>query len=224
MTYAANQQMQAYVKQFLEYVKDGNIDQIVQEHRYRGYDIGSLVDEANFKQTPMFSCALIRTDDQAVRTAKVLKDLGVKPDQPDNLNQTALYYASREGKLQLIDFLVNEGGCNVNHVDTYGQSPMFYACREGHLEAIKKLVGYGADSDLVDNNGQTPIYYAIKGTRIDVVEYLLQNGANTANTDKKGYTPFAWAKRSNKPNILELLRKYNAAPDNDPGSNKNKQK
>ena len=51
-----------------------------------------------------------------------------------------------------MDFLVNEGNCNVNHVDTYGQAPMFYACREGHLDAIKKLVGYGADSDLVDNN------------------------------------------------------------------------
>ncbi len=97
---------------------------------------------------------------------------------------------------------------------------MFYACREGHLDAIKKLVGYGADSDLVDNNRQTPIYYAIKGNRLDVVEYLLQNGANTANVDKNAQTPFTWAKRSNKPNVLELLRKYNAAPDHDHNLNK----
>ena len=65
----------------------------------RGYDIGSLYDEANFKQTPMFSTGLIRNDDQAVRMARILRDFGVKPDQPDTLNQTALYYASREGKL-----------------------------------------------------------------------------------------------------------------------------
>jgi ankyrin repeat protein len=135
--------------------------------------VGSLLDEANFKQTPMFSTSLIKSDDQAVRMARVLKELGVKPEQPDNLNQTPLYYASREGKLQLIEYLINEGNCNVNHVDTYGQSPVFYACREGHIEAIKKLVAFGADSDLVDNNGQTPIYYAIKGTRLDVAEYLL---------------------------------------------------
>lgn len=85
--------------------------------------------------------------------ARILKELGVRPDQPDTLNQTALYYASREGKLQLIDFLVKEGNCKVNHVDTYGQSPIFYSAREGHIDAIKKLVAFGGDIDLVDNNG-----------------------------------------------------------------------
>jgi ankyrin repeat protein len=68
----------------------------------------------------MFSTSLIKTDEHAVKMARVLKDLGVKADQPDSLNQTPLYYACREGKLQLIDFMVNEGKCNVNHVDTYG--------------------------------------------------------------------------------------------------------
>jgi hypothetical protein len=41
--------MQAYVKKFLDYVKDGNIDQVLMEHRIHNYDIGSLLDEANFK-------------------------------------------------------------------------------------------------------------------------------------------------------------------------------
>lgn len=87
------------MRRFLELVKEGNIDQILQEHRVHGYDVGSLLDEANYKQTPMFSTSLISSDDQAVRMARLLRELGVKPDQPDNLNQTALYYASREGKL-----------------------------------------------------------------------------------------------------------------------------
>lgn len=78
--------MQAYVRQFLELVKDGNIDQIILEHKVRGYDVGSLLDEANFKQTPMFSTSLIKSDDQALRMAKVLKEFGVRPDQADNLN------------------------------------------------------------------------------------------------------------------------------------------
>lgn len=46
---AANQQIQSYVKQFLELVKEGNIDQILQERQVRGYDIASLLDEANYK-------------------------------------------------------------------------------------------------------------------------------------------------------------------------------
>jgi ankyrin repeat protein len=121
----------------------------------------------------MFSTSLIKSDDLAVRMARVLRELGVKPDQADTLNQTTLYYAAKEGKVKLVEFLVGEGNCNVNHVDTYGQSPIFYACREGHLDAIKKLVDYGADADLVDNSGETPIYYAIKTSRSEVVEYLI---------------------------------------------------
>lgn len=147
--------------------------------------MSQLLDEANYKQTPMFSTALIKNDDLAVRMAKVLREMGVRTDQPDNLNQTALYYASREGKLHLIDFLVGEGNCKVNQVDTYGQSPIFYACREGHLETIKKLVSYGGDPDLVDNNGQTPIFYAIKGGKYEIVEYLLNSGINVNIVDKK---------------------------------------
>ena len=203
------------MKQFLDLVKEGNIDQVLQEHRIRGYDIGSLVDEANYKQTPMFSTGLIKVDDLAVRMAKVLKEMGVKPDQPDTLNQTPLYYASREGKNKLVDFLIGEGGCKANHIDTYGQSPLFYAAREGHLETVKKLVENGANIDLVDNNGQTPIYYAIKANRIDIIEYLLESGANTAISDKKNLTPFKWAKRSNRPAIIELLKKHGKVPENE---------
>ena len=97
------------------------------------------MDEANYKQTPMFSTSLISDDAHAVRMAKVLKEMGVNPAQPDTLNQTTMYYCCREGKIQLLEFLI-ENGCNVNHIDTYGQTPIFYASREGRIDLIKKLV------------------------------------------------------------------------------------
>jgi hypothetical protein len=196
-------------------VKDGNIDQVVQEHKTHGYDMTQLLDEANYKQTPMFSTALVKNDDLAVKMARVLREMGVRTDQPDNLNQTPLYYASREGKQHLIDYFVNEGNCKVNQVDTYGQSPIFYACREGHLDTIKKLVSYGADPDLVDNNGQTPIFYAIKGGRNDIVEFLLKSGINVNIVDKKNTTLYSWTKRHNKHGILDLLKQSNALPENE---------
>lgn len=40
--------MQNYVKHFIDLVKEGNIDQILQERNTRGYDASQLVDEANF--------------------------------------------------------------------------------------------------------------------------------------------------------------------------------
>lgn len=132
-----------------------------------GIDVSTLVDEANFKQNPIFSAAVIKDENAAIEMAKILTEMGVKPNMPDSLNQTALYYASREGKLNLIDFLVKHG-CDVNHIDTYGQTPIFYGVREGNLNTVKKLIEYGADSDLIDNNGQTPLYYGIKHCKVEV--------------------------------------------------------
>lgn len=87
----------------------------------------------------MFSASLIPDDNTAVKMGQILKEMGVNPGQPDTLNQTPLYYAIREGKNQLADYLILNG-CNINHIDTYGQTPIFYAAREGHLDTIKKLV------------------------------------------------------------------------------------
>jgi ankyrin repeat protein len=42
---------------------------------------------------------------------------GVDAAIQDKLNQTALYYACREGKLSLIELLI-KSGCDVNHVDS----------------------------------------------------------------------------------------------------------
>ena len=50
---------------------------------------------------------------------KIFKEMGVNPAQPDALNKTALFYASRDGHDQVIDYLVRNG-CEVNHIDTYG--------------------------------------------------------------------------------------------------------
>ena len=64
--------------------------------------------------------------------------MGVKPNMTDSLNQTALYYAARDGKNNIIEYLIHHG-CNVNHIDTYGQTPIFYASREGNIDTVKKL-------------------------------------------------------------------------------------
>jgi ankyrin repeat protein len=64
----------------------------------------------------------------------------------DHLNQTALFYASREGKSSLVDLLVTLG-CPTNHVDSYGQTAIFYGAREGHVEVCRRLVSHGANPD-----------------------------------------------------------------------------
>ncbi len=51
----------------------------------------------------------------------------------DTLQQTALYYLARDGKLEAIKLFLSKG-VPAQQNDNYGQSPLFYACREGHLQ------------------------------------------------------------------------------------------
>jgi hypothetical protein len=51
-----------------------------------GIDVATMVDEANFKQTPIFSACVIKNDNQSLEMVRVLTQMGVKASQPDTLN------------------------------------------------------------------------------------------------------------------------------------------
>jgi ankyrin repeat protein len=55
-------------------------------------------------------------------------ELGVSPTAKDKIQQTPLYYTSREGKFLCSKFLI-ECGCPLNDKDLYQQTPVYYAAR-----------------------------------------------------------------------------------------------
>lgn len=59
---------------------------------------------------------------------KFFVECGLNPTYKDKIQQTPLYYASREGKYQCCKYLI-ESGCTVNDLDYYNQTPIFYAAR-----------------------------------------------------------------------------------------------
>ena len=150
----AGQQLQvphALAKHLLELIRKGDFEAMRAEAERLGNGQPSLVlpylRDDKYNHNAIFYATLIKEDGVQLRTVEYLIENGVDANQVDNLNQTALYYASREGKLGLIDLLVKEG-CDVNHLDSNVQSPLFYASREGHIEVVKRLVTlYGANAD-----------------------------------------------------------------------------
>ena len=68
----------------------------------------------------------------------ILIQLGVDFHQKDNLKQTPLFYAARDGKCKLIQFLI-EQGLKTNDVDIYGQNAIYYSVDKGQLAAAKLL-------------------------------------------------------------------------------------
>lgn len=150
----------------LDAIKKGDLDTVRGECEKLGNGNASLVlpylhDQKNY-HNPIFYSTLIKEEATCVRMVEYLINNGVDAASVDSLNQTALYYACREGKLNLIEVLVKQG-CSVHHTDSNVQTPLFYACREGHLEVVRRLIGlYHAEPDALDKNGQTPLYYAVR--------------------------------------------------------------
>ncbi len=79
----------------------------------------AVIADEQHKQNAVFYATLIKDDGQATRMIDYLLMQGVQACALDHLNQTALFYAAREGKSGLVDQLMNLG-CPPNHVDSYG--------------------------------------------------------------------------------------------------------
>jgi ankyrin repeat protein len=58
----------------------------------------------------------------------------------DKYGQTALFYAAREGHLEICKKLICSMGADCDQVDTNGQTPLYYAIRSVRLEAVEFLI------------------------------------------------------------------------------------
>lgn len=162
-----------------------------------------------YNQTPVFFACLIKNDVMVIKFINYFKSIGVQIDYYDDLNQTAIYYASREGLPTVIDHL-HSLGCSVNSKDKYEQTPLYYAVRENQYESVKKLVELKTDLSLTDINEQTALYYAVKLGHLEVTELLLNSGASATHSDKRKYSPMQLAEKSKKSKNknLEATQKY----------------
>ena len=109
-------------KAILETIKKGDIDGVRSEiEKYLSSgdqgDISSILQQIHdekYHHNSIFYATLIKDEQQCMRMVEFLVHNGVDAATQDKLNQTALYYACRDGKFNLAELLVKLG-CNVNH-------------------------------------------------------------------------------------------------------------
>ena len=148
-------------KQIFEFVKKGEVDEVVRLVRETGIDIANLLEDAkNFNQTPVFFAAINPNHETALKMVQVLVEMGVNPLKEDLLKQNPLFYCAREGNMKVAQLLVQKGA-DVNHKDKYGQSAVYYSIREGLIQMTQFLIDSGANFDMPDSQQKRPIYYAI---------------------------------------------------------------
>ena len=135
----------------------------------------------------------------------LIKEAKCNASLEDTLNQTCLFYVSRDGREDLCRLFL-EHGCKANHVDSYGQTPIFYTAREGHRNIMQMLIEKGGDPDHVDNDGQTPIFYAVRSGNQDCIDYLLKEcEPDLTRNDNKGQNIIHQAYKYRKQYLIDEL-------------------
>lgn len=166
---------------------------------------------SQYKQTDVFPAILLKSEDDSLRVVEHLKNKGVSMIAKDTLDQTALFYAAREGKLRIVTLLL-ENGCDPNHRDCYGQTCMYYAARENRIDVAQKLIEAGAELNNEDMHKQSCLFYAAKQGNIDMCAKLIDSGANLNHTDNKNQTALHWAQKSRKADTVDFLITRGANP------------
>ena len=72
-------------------------------------------------------------------------------NEKDIFGQTPIYYACREGRLDVVKLLIDSGS-NINLDDNYGQTCLFYAVKHNHFDVVQYLVEKGINVNKIDKN------------------------------------------------------------------------
>ena len=81
---------------------------------------------------------------------------GVDINESCRWGWTPLYYASDNGRLEVVNVLV-AAGAEVNKTDNDSDTPLHDASRNGHFEVVKSLIRAKADVRIVNNRGKSPV-------------------------------------------------------------------
>lgn len=109
------------------------------------------------------------------------------------LGASMLGQATRSGRTDLLEFLLNSGA-NVNaHRKQGGGTALLNAVSSGSLENVRFLLSKGADVTARDENGRTALWYAAVSDNTGFITLLVQHGADVNERDNQGKTPLMHA-------------------------------
>jgi serine/threonine protein kinase/ankyrin repeat protein len=98
----------------------------------------------------------------------------LEEQQDDRLDkQGELLEAIRKDRFEVVQFLVDKCGADVNMHNSNGSNALLEAARNGHVDILRFLVAEGgARVDMRNNYGSTVLTLAARGGRVDVVRLV----------------------------------------------------
>jgi ankyrin repeat protein len=106
-----------------------------------------------------------------------------------NQRCTGLHLLARSSNTNapdMIGYLVDVGGVNVNIKDKHDATPLFYSCSSGNIETTAALLSRGAKVNLKDSVGHFPLLIALRNGHRDIVQSLVYSDADVNLTASLG--------------------------------------
>ncbi|KFP78054.1 Ankyrin repeat domain-containing protein 16, partial [Acanthisitta chloris] len=121
------------------------------------------------------------------------------------LGDTLLHHAARSGHLDVLEYLVQELGMDVEVVNGDYKRPIHEAASMGHRECVAFLLERGASVDCLKKSDWTPLMMACTRKDLEVIKTLVEHGANPLLKNKDGWNCFHIASREGHPQVLQYL-------------------
>lgn len=94
------------------------------------------------------------------------------------LNSSPLYVAIKEGRLELLDLLLNKGVDIDAKCGSNMETSLIRTINNSMLDVAEKLIDAGADPNIQDSSGNTALIYSMNIREFGLVRKLLNSGAN----------------------------------------------
>jgi ankyrin repeat protein len=133
-------------------------------------------------------------------------DSGKDVNSKDIAGQTALMYASEQGRLEVVKYLV-ENGADVNaQSGGHGRgTALIYASAANRITVMEYLLEHDAGINATTAFNETALFWATAKGHVKAVNLLLNKKADTKIKNKKGKTALDLAKDLNREEIERML-------------------
>jgi ankyrin repeat protein len=126
---------------------------------------------------------------------------------------TPLHYAVGSGRLNVVQWLLREGGASIGETDSFGLTALSCAASKGHLDIVKWLLKEGgATIGERTRRGLTVLLCAASKGRLEVVQWLLENGGTRIDEkDEEDNTALLFAARYGSLETVRWLLEHGAS-------------
>ena len=133
----------------------------------------------------------------------------IDPNVEDEDQETPLFPASRNGKLDATQLLLDERA-EVNHRDWQKMTPLHGVSENGHDAVAQLLLERNAEVNAKHKNSWTPLHLASRAGQGNVAKALLDKDAMENAKNDSNWTPLHMASQERHLNVVRLLLSHGA--------------